>query len=124
MCREVACHQHFAEQGKQWLDARMRRLRHQMGGAGEGSEPTPSLLLDVFDVDQYGRLVVDVRGVAVGPTEHLLPRWTFAIDCVKAGWAHTTPLHIEPPAVREALLQAQTNMSGAWGLQTDETVRR
>ena len=119
MCGEVVCHQHFAEQGKQWLDARIRCLRHQMGGAGEGGKPTPSLPLDVFDMDQYGHLLVDFRGVAVGPTEHLLLRWTFTIDCVKAGWPHTTPLHIEPPAVREALLQVQTDMSEAWGLQTD-----
>jgi hypothetical protein len=32
------------------------------------------LLLDVFDVDQYGRLLADVRGVRVGETENILQR--------------------------------------------------
>ena len=90
-----------------------------MGAAGEGGQPTPSLLLDFFKVDQYGRLLVDVRRVAVGLTEQLLPCWTFAIDCVKAGWAHTTPLRIEPPSVQEALLHAQKDMLGAWGLKIE-----
>lgn len=78
------------------------------------------LLLDVFDVDQYGRLLADVRGVRVGENRQLLQRWTFAEECVSAGWAFTTPLHIVPDRVGEAFQAAKTNRVGAWGLETDE----
>ena len=78
------------------------------------------LLLDVYDVDQYGRLLVDVRGVRVEDQTTLLQRWTLAEECVRAGWAHLTPWHIVPDVVREALQTAITNRAGAWGLQTEE----
>lgn len=98
----------------------MARLRRQAPGADD-DQPGPSfLLLDVFDVDQYGRLLVDVRGVRVEENITLLQRWTFAEECVRAGWAHSTPWHIVPDAVREALRTAMANRSGAWGLETEE----
>ena len=52
--------------------------------------------------------------------ELILQRWTFAEECMAAGWAHTTPLYIQPHCVGQALEVARTNRIGAWGLQTDE----
>ena len=80
----------------------------------------PMLIIDVFDVDQYGRLLADVRGVRVGQNTNILARWTFAEECVAAGWAYTTPLHIVPHRVAEAFEQAKRNRVGGWGLETDE----
>jgi endonuclease YncB( thermonuclease family) len=91
----------------------MRRLRQ------DGDEEE-HLLLDVFDVDQYGRLLADVRGVRVGATENILQRWTLAEQCVLAGWAHTTPLYVLPDRVAQALQTSQEQLNGAWGLETDE----
>ena len=117
VCPNVACHQHYAEHGRQWLEARMARLREQLIPV-ENQEPT--LLLDVFNVDQYGRLLVDVRGAATGHEPHRLARWAFATECVASGWAYSTPLHIMPGCVAEALDRARENLVGAWGLQTQE----
>jgi endonuclease YncB( thermonuclease family) len=76
--------------------------------------------MDVFGVDQYGRLLADVCGARVGQHSHILQRWMFAEECVAAGWAHTTPLYVQPHCVGQALEAARTNRIGAWGLQTDE----
>ena len=118
VCAGPACHQHFAEQGRQWLESRMTRLRTAAVQVDEEGEPM--LILDVFDVDQYGRLLADVRGVRVGETTTMLARWTLARECVAAGWAYTTPLHIVPDQVAEAFQHAKTNRVGAWGLATEE----
>ena len=93
----------------------MRQLR-QDGDRDEQQH----LLLDVFDVDQYGRLLADVRGVRVGETENILQRWTLAEQCVLAGWAHTTPIHVLPDRVAQALQTSREHLNGAWGLETDE----
>ena len=114
VCAEAACHQHFSEQGRQWLEVRFQRLR------GPPAEGDPSLLLDIFDVDQYGCLLVDVRGVHVEQTTTMLQHWTLAKECLRAGWAHSMPWHMIPAVVREALQSAITNRAGAWDLETDE----
>ncbi|CAB3988389.1 Hypothetical predicted protein, partial [Paramuricea clavata] len=93
----------------------MRRLR-QDGDRDEEQH----LLLDVFDVDQYGRLLADIRGVQVGETENILQCWTLAEQCVLAGWAHTTPLYVLPDHVAQALQTSQEHLNGARGLETDE----
>ncbi|CAB4000952.1 Hypothetical predicted protein [Paramuricea clavata] len=51
VCPEAACLIHYAEQGRQWLESRMRRLRQ------DGDEE--QLLLDV---NQYGRLPFSAFG--------------------------------------------------------------
>lgn len=121
MCNNVACHQHFAENGKQWLVDRVAALRRAAVGHVEGEQDEdPNLILDVFDVDQHGRLLVDVRGTKLGSQTTMLQRWTFARECVAAGWAHTTPFHVLPDCVHAAATVARRENVGAWGLQTDE----
>ena len=78
------------------------------------------MIIDVYEIDQYERLLADVRGVRVGETTTMLDRKTFARECVAAGWAYTTPLHILPDSVAQAFEQAKTDRTGAWGLETDE----
>ena len=63
------------------------------------TDPEGVLILDVYDVDQYGRLLANVRGVRVGAEQNILARRTLAEECVAAGWAFTTPLHILPDCV-------------------------
>jgi endonuclease YncB( thermonuclease family) len=76
--------------------------------------------MDVYDVDQYGRLLADVCGVRVGADQNILAPWQLAEECVGAGWAFTTPLHILPDRVARALDQAKNNMAGGGGLETPE----
>jgi hypothetical protein len=77
------------------------------------------LLLDVFDVDQYGRLLADVRGIRVGETENILQRWMLAEQCVLAGF-ETTPIHVLPDRVAQALQTSREHLNSAWGLETDK----
>lgn len=86
----------------------------------EDVQGEPNLLLDVFDVDQYGRLLVDVRGVSHGDQTINLARWNFAEECVGAGWGHTTPFHIVPDNVAAAHNAARDTRVGAWELETPE----
>ena len=95
----------------------MLRLRQNLQ---MDAEEAGVLLLDIFDVDQYGRLLADVRGLRVGERSTLLERFSFAEDCVRSGWAHTTPFHICPMNVANAFNLVKTNLLGAWGLETDE----
>ena len=85
----------------------MTRLRTAAVQVDEQGEPM--LIIDVFDVDQYGRLLANVR---VPETITMLARCTLAQECVAAGWAYTTPLHIVPHQVAEAFEHAKTNRVG------------
>ena len=51
-------------------------------------------IIDVFDVDQHGRLLADILGVRIGQNTNILAWWTFTEKCVAAGWAYTMPFHI------------------------------
>ena len=73
------------------------------------------LIMDVFDVDQYGRsLLADIRSVRVGQNTNILAQWTFAEQCVDAGWAYTMPLHNVSHRVAEAFEQTKRNRVGGW----------
>ncbi len=43
-------------------------------------------IIDVFDVDQHGRLLADILGVRIGQNTNILAWWTFTEKCVAAGW--------------------------------------
>ena len=90
-----ACHQRFSEQGRDWLHEKLVQLRGEEDVEHAQNEE-PQLILDVFGVDQYGRMLVDVRGVKRGETTMDNERWTLATECVTAGWAYPTPMHIMP----------------------------
>ncbi len=76
-------------------------------------EPLPVLVIDVFDVDQYGHLLADVLSVCIGQNTNILAWWTFAEECVAAGWAYTTSLHSVSHRMAEAFKQANRNEVGA-----------
>ena len=80
-------------------------------------------MLDIIDVDQYGRLLVDIRGAYnnnVADPAPSLESLTFARECVASGWAYPTTQHVMPEFVSAAFQEAQMGHRGAWGLQTDE----
>ena len=79
-----------------------------------GSGEPPMLIMDVFDVDQYGCLLADIRSVRVGQNTNILAQWTFAEQCVDAGWAYTMALHNVSHRVAEAFKQAKRNRVGGW----------
>ena len=113
--QEVGCHQHYAKQGRQWLEAKLANL------CGDVQVDQATLYFDVFQVDQYRCLLVDVRGIRHGdePTQ-MLQRWSFATECTLCGWAYPTPRHIMPNCMAEVLGTAKEGRIGAWGLQTAE----
>ena len=80
----------------------------------------PNLLLDVFDVNQYGRLLVNVRGVFQGDQTINLAWWNFAEECVGAGWAHSTLFHIVPDNMATTYNVACDTRVRAWDLETRE----
>ena len=54
--------------------ARLRTAAVQVDDEGQSnSNHEPMLIMDVFDVDQYGRLLADVRGMRVGDHDHVCP---------------------------------------------------
>ena len=70
-------------------------------------------IIDVFDVDQHGRLLADILGVRIGQNTNILAWWTFTEKCVAAGWAYTMPFHIVSHRVAEAFEQANRNRVAA-----------
>jgi hypothetical protein len=103
--------QFYWMQGKQFLTDELERLC-------AGNRTCDSMIIgDVYGIDLYGRLLVDLRGIFLRGVDDIaptLPRFELARRCLRSGYSYPTPQTLMTDQLWEAFSWARENRIGAF----------